>query len=399
MTSHERQRRVWALLHETADEIPAQTGLLAGIRARAEQASYASAHATQDDRRASHLTSGGARSLPRWSLPAAVLVVVAALVLSAFAFARPLISSWLGDSGLKAVALQDGTLINQQVTVNGITLEVEQGYADAARTALTMRTTAAAATSGTSDSDMPVPGEMELIDAQQHVYKFFTGTQVEHDGLYEFLPLPPAELDAPQPLTLVVETMERADNVTQIAGPWQLGFTLRPQPGRSVALTQAPVTHSGVTIQPERLDLAPSGVRLLVRLSGLKPDTSLFSLIHFATHGDDIVGCPPGGHYCVSSGGEGDGAPMHLRGPDGQTLVPGKVVVVRQSIAVAPATGEAVGPSGSAEIAFLFFTPLHAAHGTAQVVVEQARLSSIHDDANAPEQIVSGPWVFSLSLP
>src|SRR5260221_8440986 len=65
------------------------------------------------------------------------------------------------------------------------------------------------------------------------------------------------------------------------------------------------------------------GVRLLVRVSGLPPDASLFSLTHFNSHDSDIVPCPPGEHMCASGGGGATkGARMQLLGPDGQAPTP-----------------------------------------------------------------------------
>ncbi len=337
------------------------------------------------------------RPSARWAIIAVTVALITGLLLSAFTFARPLIFSWFGDSGLKGAALQNATWINRSVTVNGVTVHVEQGYADAARTALTMRF------SGSNPHDAPSPNliGMELVDAQSQTYPAFTGSQLNEDSLTLFSPLPQAQLSGVQTLTLVIQSMffDTSAAPGVISGPWRLTFSIQPQAGRSVTLDAAPQTHSDVTAQPLRLDLAPTGVRLLVRVSGLPPDTSFFGLRHFATQDPDLGGCPPGQGVCISSGGNGDGAIMKLRGPGGQTLTPGWVEVATDA---APDVGllskakQSVGPDGSAVVEFLFFTPLHDAHGAVHISLAQIEVDPATSDG--PNHYVDGPWVFTLPL-
>lgn len=334
-----------------------------------------------------------------WGRSAVVIVLSAALLLSAFAFARPLIFSWLGDSGLKTIALQNGTLINQQVTVHGVTLQIEQGYADAARTALTMNINS----SGRSGTAIPQLNTMVLVDTQGHVYPAIGSTQVQKQGLIEFAPLTLDELGASQSLTLIVQTMFLSGDIgASVTGPWQITFQLHPQAGRSVTLSVAPETHGGIAIQPLRMDIAPTGARLLIRLSGFRADTSRFSLTDFALHGDDIVGCPPGAGYCVTTSVVSDGALLQLRGSDGQTLMPtwvGTADAITSDVAAIPSANQPVGQTGSIVLEVLFLTPLHAAHGIAHLTIDLVRYTTVNASSSTPEQVANGPWVFDLALP
>ena len=119
------------------------------------------------------------------------------------------------------------------------------------------------------------------------------------------------------------------------------------------------------------------GVRLLVRVSGLPPDASLFSLTHFNSRASDIVACPPGEHMCASGGGGvTDGARMQLVGPDGQTLTPAQISVVSPPPSDdVPIAQQSIGPAGTAELQFLFFSPLHATRGTAHLSFDQMRFA------------------------
>jgi hypothetical protein len=249
----------------------------------------------------------------------------------------------------------------------------------------------------------PTDEGVRLIDAQGSIYRAFTGNQLNQDALWEFLPLPSGDLGTSQTLTFVVDAMSRepsnpdATRAT-IVGPWLVTFHLTPQAGRPIPLDVAPQSHGGITLQPERLDLTPAGVRLLVRESGLPPDASIFSVKHFATRQDDIVACPPGQHVCGESFGTGDGAKMQISAPGGQTLVPGWVNVVSPvPVAGVPIGQQALGSAGTAEIEFLFFSPIKATQGAAHVTFDEVRYASA-TDSSAPEQIVPGPWSFVLPL-
>jgi hypothetical protein len=326
-------------------------------------------------------------------------LVAAVLVFSAFAFARPLVLTWLGDSSLKAIALQDGTVIDRAVTVQGVTVHLEEGYADAARTVLTMRV------SGGDPRHPPSPymPSMRIVDASGGTYHAITGSGFNDDSLFEFLPLPTDALGAPQTLTFIVGQMQRMTDdlqeVTTFGGPWQITFQLRTQAGRAIALSVPGQQHGGIMMQTERIELAPAGVRLMVRISGVPSDTSLFSLMHFALHGTEIVACPPGQHVCGStSGGTRDGGRMLLAGPDGRTMPPAWVAVVSPTPSDGVSIGtQAVGPSGTADLEFLFFEPLHVTSGMAHATFDEVRIASAVN-TDGEERSIPGPWDFYLPL-
>src|SRR5258706_10895117 len=99
------------------------------------------------------------------------------------------------------------------------------------------------------------------------------------------------------------------------------------------------------------------GVRLLVRVSGLPPDASLFSLTHFNSRASDIVACPPGEHMCASGGGGvSGGGGIALVGSGRQTLTAAPISVVRPPPPDAvPTAPPIIGPPSPGEPAFPFF--------------------------------------------
>lgn len=409
MNSKKIERRLPDLLRETAEQVSQEVDLRQRIAARL----LAQPGPTQANHHRQHMPHNAGdqpmnQPMPRprlaalQSRPALLMAaLIAVLVLaSAFAFARPLVLSWFGDSSLQSIALQDGTPINRSVKVQGVTLTLDDGYADAARTVLTMHFDSG----DTKREFSPAPDiRPRLVDAQGTVYTPFASSQLNEDALMEFSPLPSDALGTPQELTFVIDEMSSNPSNPQnqgaiVTGPWQIAFQLTPQAGHAIALDVAPETHGGITLQPERLDLTPAGVRLLVRESGLPPDTVVFSVKHFATHLDDILACPPGQGVCGSLGGSGDGARMQLAAPGGQTLVPGWVNVVSPAPQDGvPINQQAVGPSGTAEIEFLFFSPVKDPRGTARVTFDEVRFASA-TGPSAPEQSIPGPWSFTLSL-
>jgi hypothetical protein len=406
MSDKRFERRVGELLAEAATQVPSDLDLHQRIFERLYAAgSRAGLQAGASLPAPGRFPGSGTR---RGHMALAGALVAALLVFSAFAFVRPLMLSWFGDSSLRAIALQDGTVIDRSVTVQGITLHLEEGYADAARTVLTMHISSENPKQSYSPVPYPPAGTplpdhgVRLLDASGNAYMFFTSNQLNEDALWEFLPLPSEALGTPQELTFVVDAMSsqpsNPDNERAVvSGPWEITFRLKPQAGTVIALDIAPQTYGGITLLPERLDLTPAGVRLLVRESGLPPDTSVFSLKHFATRLDDVVACPPGQHVCARGGGTGDGASMQLRAPGGQTLVPGWVEVTSPAPqAGVPIGRQAVGPSGTAELAFLFFAPLKATSGTAHVTFDAVRLASTNPEDD--ERSIPGPWVFDLPL-
>jgi hypothetical protein len=382
-------QQVVHLLREAAETIPQDTNLLP----RLQQHLVAATTKSGDSSRSIIQL----HTIPRWGYLAVSGVLIAGLLLSAFTFARPLILSWFGDQGLKGLSLQNATLVNRTVTAQGFTVRLEQVYADAARTVLTMQVSSSGANQATPRLDTTY-----LADSQGRRYPLLTSSQVQGDGLFEFVPLPNESLNAQQTLTLVIQEMFPGSAAPPVTGPWQITFHVQPRNGRSIPLTLTPQIHTGVAIQPERLDLAPAGIRLVVRISGLKDDTSLATLANFAEQsGDIIVGCPPGSDSCVSTGSTSNGALLQLRGPDGTVLMPNWVVVQdksAQGVGSIPGAGQVVGSSGSAVLEFLFSQPFHTTQGTVHLAIDQLHLASGSASSQAPEQIASGPWMFDFPL-
>ncbi len=397
--------RVASLLRQVAEHVPGDIDLRPRVQQRLAASQHRRSIRTSRSTRARSMTGLTQRQfVPRWGYLMGSVIVIVGLLLSAFAFARPLIFSWLGDNGLRGISLDNASLINQSATHQGVTLHLEQGYADAARTALTMRIQVP------QGHNMVTPrlDTAYLLDSRGQRYAVLIGQQVGDEGLLEFVPLPIEALSSAQRLTLVVQAMLPNGPVaggSPLSGPWQIPFEVHPQTAHSTMLAAPPMTQSGVTLQPERLDMTPAGARLVVRVSGLAADTSFLDATHFAQHGGDtIVGCPPNSGSCVTSGSTSDGALLRLESADGQILEPSWVLAMDPAtpdLGVIPTARQTVGPSGTVEIEILFFTPLplHAAPGTVQLTIDHFPLKSSHVDASGKVQMASGPWTFALMVP
>ncbi len=181
-----------------------------------------------------------------------------------------------------------------------------------------------------------------------------------------------------------------------VDGPWQIPFNLTPAAGTAGALSNTPLTHNGLTIQPLRLDVAPGGggldgvaggARVVVRVSGLAPGMHLRDLSGF-NPGDGLNG--------YGSGGCGGGT-LLLVLPNGQQIAPSYVHSLGQTVPVTPAEDQAalaqtVGPSGTADLEALFFAPIPA--GT-NVTLYVDHVPAQFAGAATSSQI-SGPWEFRL---
>ncbi len=290
-------------------------------------------------------------------------------------------------------------VINRAATQQGIILHLEQVYADAARTALTTRIQVPQG----HDLVTPRIDTAYLLDSHGHRYAVLTGQQVADEGILEFVPLPIDALTAEQSLTLVTPAMLPTARGSPIAGPWQIPFQVHPQPAHSTPLAPPPMTQSGVTMQPERLDMTPTGTRLVVRIQWTRRRYLAARCRTLCTaRGDTIVGCPPNNRSCGTSGSTADGALLRLESVDGQVLESSWALAidpVTPDIGVIPTARQLVGSSGTAVIEILFFTPLSATSGTIQLTIDHLPLTSSQVDANGKAQLASGPWTFALMIP
>lgn len=391
MRRHYLEEHVELLFRRTADTVPPDLDLAPDIMRQAAQ------------RQRRLATNPMRASMPEWAYPVFAAVLVIALIVSGFTWARPLIFQWMGNGSLEHATLEHATTVNRSMTVAGITLHVEQAYADAALTAVTFHMTSAQA----SKTSFSMDGEALLVGADQTHYRAITSVGFNDEYLAEFEPMALDKLNFVQTLTLTLPSMRASGSQTgpgpSIVGPWQITFRITPQVGRSITLDQTPVTHDGVTVQPLRLDLAPAGVRLLIRFSGLAPNTLRFGLKHFVTHQEmgGILRNADGSGVGFSSSGTSDGGPLQLDGPNGQRLIPEWIALPddlppdEQDVSLGR---QVVGPSGSLVLSVLFFTPLSAQNGVARLTLDQVDVAIVDAHGNEAERLRNGPWTFQLSL-
>ena len=288
-------------------------------------------------------------------------------------------------------------------STSGVSVKIEalRAYADPARTFVEARLTVSGARIplGQSASSAPpdhASASMALQDAQGHTYssirafgpagQFALDSAGDQAGVAvtEFEPLPESALRAPQSLTLRVTSMilntgQRYN--MQVEGAWSAMFKAPSQPARSITFHVAPQTRGGVTLQPLRLDIgsgsgAPDGFdageRLIVRVSGLPPETALHSLGDITTQATAAT----------------------IQNNQGVTniLLEGRLPSI--IVGAGPFADGEVGPTGAVDLEIIYLAPrLPSLRGTQTLSVNAIRLASDPDP-----RIVTGPWTFALRL-
>jgi hypothetical protein len=63
-----------------------------------------------------------------------------------------------------------------------------------------------------------------------------------------------------------------------------------------------------------------------------------------------------------------------------------------------PLDQQVVGPSGAVVLSVLFFTPLSASSGVAQLTLDQVDVVARDTSGGESERLAHGPWTFSLPL-
>lgn len=406
----EFEDRLRTLLTRAAEAMPTDTDMSARVR---------QAHA-----RGTRMTSGLSGIGPRHGLATVAAVLVVALLAGLLVFAHPGGSlrpagGVTGKSTATASTgptqgvvpppcrsddppanppLPSGTPVDHSVAVgryaslHGITITIDRAYADATQTVITYH--------AQTNVNSTMPYIPVLIDAQGHRYGMFSGGwDIKHGGTLIFAPLPTEELGTPQQLTFFTQQMQPVGSTalsTLVDGPWQISFSLTPAAGSSVALSNAPLTRNGLTVQPLRLDVAPvgggldgatGGARVIVRLSGLTPSIQLSILSGFDTNlfldGASSSSC--------------GGGKLELVLPNGQHVMPGFVYPLGLDAPTTLAEQQAppvqtVGPSGSVDLEALFYVPVSAGTGLGLYVDHVNALVA----GAARSTPVSGPWEFRL---
>ena len=188
-------------------------------------------------------------------------------------------------------------LSEASATAQGITITIDQAYADPGRTTIQYHISRA-------NTVVFSDPHVTLSDACGHVYPFVCGTT----GIAAFTPLAPGLLSAPQPLTLNLDYLYVLQPKYQpIRGPWHVTFQVQPHLTRAVAL------------------------RLRLHLSGLPQATSPgFTMLGLRSF---IAGFVPGG---TSTDGPAD-ITLHVAGESPQTLAlfdPDSVPAATNSVGV-----------------------------------------------------------------
>jgi len=357
MAENDFETRLGPLLRQTANDIPSDADVTPRVHSR--------------------LYAPSRQWLPRWSGAAASMVVVVALLVGTLAFFQ--------SHGAAPV------------DANQIVLHVDGVDANATLTVVRYHFTAPA-------SFIYSPLDDTLFDALGNSYFDMSGSGSSQGGqIADFGPLPPEALQGRQTLTMTIHmiavmsktlTPEHVNATdTVVSGSWRVSFDVTPVPGTSVSLNSAAQTHSGLTIQALRADVAPNsanlpeGLRVVVKLSGLTPGTlPSFDTSNNSPEGGPTESACPGASGGTSSPNDGQ---VLLSNGDGTQLQPAFVI---QLTAAGATTGLTPVPlDGTAELELIFCVQLQAPVALTFGPVPAAT-------AGGASHVIAGPWVFPLPV-
>jgi hypothetical protein len=210
---------------------------------------------------------------PQWHWPRTALVAslaIFALVGATYVVLPLLQSLWSEDRGLQHVT-QAGLArdLNLRQTINGVTVHVQKGYADANRVAIGYSVELPPTTPG---DDGPQFSSAILTDDHGNTYPSlgFSGTRDSPLGA-EVHNFEPRGVTAGRDIafTLTIPEVDRAPKeggtVRTFRGPWVFNFTLPMAAARVVERTQT-FTRPGVELTITRIVVAPSATRFEYRV-------------------------------------------------------------------------------------------------------------------------------------
>jgi hypothetical protein len=273
-------------------------------------------------------------------------------------------------------------------TYQGITVHLDAAYADASQTYIGFHVT------GPGNSPdaytFAILQDSSILDAHQRAYTGMLNgnadTSNNSTGVSDYstyLPLVPALQTGTQSLTFVVHKMSFPNqHFRVVTGTWQIPFTVKVVVPQTTVFHVAPITHSGVTVQPVSLEMVcgqqpfltndskGQGARLILSISGL--------------HSPDALRSAPGFESAVqfpdsNGGGTSAGNGSHL-------TLGGNI----------PAWSDALSGSqhGDAEeVEVLYWLPLTLSGTTSQLQIDRICLGG------TPNTFANGPWSFDLPIP
>lgn len=410
------------LLTRYAEGMPSETSVEVRVRS-------ALATQPQQQRRTLHLPSWGAMS--GWARGAVSLTLVIALLVTFAAVLRLRANhpsrnpTPLGANSCPIV--QPNTLMIKLCPDDHISAKIVVGqtYADATRTAVMIHinlTNAGLKLGKPAALVEPDAASFNfgttLQDSQGHSYyannfttsinynppPTFPGTSLGTAGIVEFDPLPQAMLELPQKLTIhftsillnyPVKNGEAFQGEAFLAlnGSWTVSFQVTPHPGRSITIDTLPQTFNGITIQPTRLDIGPSGTpfdllasgaRLTLRISGLAPDTLRSTLANMAYKFSRSDGSG-------ASAEPGNGPLLLFEGREPASIV-GVVAPENAPLSLDPI----VGPTGVMNLEVIFLGIKPPTPNQPEVVT--LTLNELCVALSPTEKTVPGDWSFKITL-
>ena len=238
---------------------------------------------------------------PKWRWPRTAFVTALAIfaLVGATYIALPLLQSlWSEDRGLQHVT-QAGLArdLNLRQTVNGVTVHLQKGYADANRIAIGFSVELPPTTPAKDGTQVSAP---ILTDDQGTTYPglYFTTTNDSPLGAQVHYFAQPAATDARDiAFTLTIPEVDRgpkgSGTLQVFRGPWVFKFTLPMAAGRVVE-TGLTFTGPDVEVTFTRIVVAPSATRFdyRVHLEGFRDREGVSLLLFVSGRG---IG---GGSYC-----------------------------------------------------------------------------------------------------
>jgi hypothetical protein len=209
---------------------------------------------------------------PKWHWPRTALVTalaIFALVGATYIVALPLLQSlWSEDRGLQHVT-QAGLAreLNLRQTIDGVTVHVQKGYADANRVAIGYSVEFPPTTPGDLSFSVPI-----LTDDDGATYPSLgfsmTGDSPLGAQVHNFEPrgvIGARDIAFTLTISEVLRTPKGSGTLQAFRGPWVFNFTL-PMAAARVVEPALTVTRPGVELTFTRIVVAPSATRFEYRV-------------------------------------------------------------------------------------------------------------------------------------
>ena len=333
----------------------------------------------------------------RWMGIGSVAAVILVVLLALFVF-QPFHGN-VGGKQPQLTATQSALTAGPlgAVTVKGTTFTIDQIFANATHTELSVLTDDGLSPECGPPATCPA-NNFSITDKQgnQVGCTSYTSAANSRDAVAECAPLPPQDLGHSVALTIRVYAMgdaSKADSKHITVGPWQVTVTTTTTaPAYSAVPAIAPMTYQGITIQPIIVMAAIDDGR-----SHEFADGGIYLQLHIDGTHSPYAACLGMFNFVSANGG---GSATGPQGIDAAVTLPGAQPVgpsVATRIALTPNVLPQNCPTQGAGVNnedLTYFMPLKMVPTQITLTIQQIVLVS----AASQDYFIPGPWRFTIPL-